>query len=231
MAGSWYESLAAFDLETTGVDTRSAKIVSAALVRLDGDGRVIGRQDWLVDPGEPIPTRATEVHGITDAMVQAQGVKAALAVPEIVAAVQAVFDAGIGLVIYNAPYDLSVLAAEARRHGLAAITAPAPIVDPIILDKQVDRYRKGKRTLDLTTAYYGVPLVDAHDAGADAIAAALLAQAIGRKYPEVLGQTIADLHAAQVAWAAEQQADFAAYMRRAVNPEWVSDRSEWPGGQ
>ncbi len=231
MAGTWYDTLAAFDLETTGVDVRSAKIVSACLARLDSEGHVTERLDWLVDPGEPIPPRATEVHGITDARVQAEGTKALVAVPEIVAAVQAVFDAGIGLVIYNAPYDLSVLAAEARRHGLPPIVGPAPVVDPIILDKQVDRYRRGKRTLDLTTSFYGVPLEDAHDAGADAIAAARLAQAIGRKYPDQLDGDVAAIHAAQVGWAAAQQADFARYMREKVNPDWVSDRSDWPGGQ
>jgi len=231
MAGTWYDSLAAFDLETTGVDVRSAKIVSASLVRLDERGEVAGREDWLVDPGEPIPARATEVHGITTERAMAEGTPAHLAVPEIVAAVRAVFELGIGLVVYNAPYDLSVLAWEARRHGVEPIALPAPVVDPIILDKQVDRYRRGKRTLDLTCAHYGVDLLDAHDAGADAIAAGRVAQAIGRRYEADLALAIAELHTAQVAWAAEQQADFARYMREKVDPQWVSDRPEWPGGQ
>lgn len=230
MADTWYDSLAAFDLETTGVDVRSAKIVSAALVRLDETGNVVGREDWLVNPGEPIPARATEVHGITTERAMAEGMPAYRAIPEIVAAVRAVFELGIGLVVYNAPYDLSVLAWEARRYGVEPIALPAPVVDPIILDKQVDRYRKGKRTLDLTCTHYAVELLEAHDAGADAIAAGRVAQAIGRKYPEELAMTCAELHEAQVAWAAAQQADFAAYMRRQVDPEWVSDRSGWPGG-
>lgn len=231
MAGTWYDTLAAFDLETTGVDTRSAKIVSAALVRLDERGEVVGREDWLVNPGEPIPTRATEVHGITTERAIAEGIPAYRAIPEIVAAVRAVFELGIGLVIYNAPYDLSVLAAEARRYGVEPIPEPAPVIDPIILDKQVDRYRKGKRTLDLACAHYEVELLDAHDAGADAIAAGRVAQAIGRRYDGELGFVVAELHEAQVRWAAEQQADFARYMREKVDPQWVSDRSEWPGGR
>ena len=231
MAGTWYDTLAAFDLETTGVDTRSAKIVSASLVRLDDRGEVVGREDWLVNPGEPIPARATEVHGITTERAITEGVPAYRAVPEIVAAVRAVFELGIGLVVYNAPYDLSVLAAEARRYGVEPIAEPAPVIDPIILDRQVDRYRKGKRTLDLTCAHYAVELLDAHDAGADAIAAGRVAQAIGRRYAEELAHAIDDLHAAQIVWAAEQQADFAAYMRRQVDAAWVSDRAAWPGGR
>ncbi len=228
---SWTDSIAAFDLETTGIDVRSAKIVSASVVRLDASGAVVAQRDWLVDPGEPIPERATEVHGITTARVQAEGAPARLAVPEIVAAVREVLEAGIGLVVYNAPYDLSLLAWEALRHGVSEIERLAPIVDPIIVDKQVDRYRKGKRTLDLTAAHYGVALEGAHDAAVDAIAAGRVAQAIGRRYAQQLPATAMELHTAQVKWAAAQQADFAAYMRRQVDPNWVSDRPAWPGGR
>lgn len=227
---SWTDSLAAFDLETTGVDVRTSKIVSAAVVRLDSSGEVVARRDWLVDPGEPIPAQATAVHGITTERAQAEGMPARLAVAEIIDALREVFQAGIGLVVYNAPYDLSLLAWEAKRHGLVDFPAPAPIIDPIIIDKQVDRYRKGKRTLDLTAAHYGVPLVVAHDAAADAIAAAQVALAIGKRYGNALPTTAQELHAAQLGWAAAQQADFAAYMRRQVDPSWVSDRAEWPGG-
>jgi len=192
---------------------------------------VVARQDWLIDPGVPIPEGATRVHGITTDRARAEGLPADQGVSEILEAVRAVFERGVGLVVYNAPYDLTLLAHEVRRHGLRDILAPMPVVDPIILDKQVDRYRRGKRTLDLTAAHYEVPLLDAHDAGADAIAAARVAQAIGRRYPEVLFHAIEELHRAQVGWAAEQQADFAAYMRRKVNPAWSSDRPAWPGGQ
>ena len=228
---SWTDPIAAFDLETTGIDVRSAKIVSASLVRLDASGAVVAQRDWLVDPGEPIPERATAVHGITTVRVQADGVPARLAVPEIVAAVREVLGAGIGLVVYNAPYDLSLLAWEARRYGVPEIDRLAPIIDPIIVDKQVDRYRKGKRTLELTAAHYGVALEGAHDAAVDAIASARVAQAIGRRYAQQLPSTAMELHSAQVEWAAAQQADFAAYMRRQVDPEWVSDRPAWPGGR
>jgi len=228
---AWHETLAAFDLETTGIDVRTARIVSACVVELDARGEVVARRDWLIDPGVPIPEPATRVHGITTERVRAEGLPADHGVAEILEAVREVFDRGVGLVVYNAPYDLTLLAHEVRRHGLREIPAPMPVVDPIVLDKQVDRYRKGKRTLDLTAAHYEVPLLDAHDAGADAIAAARVAQAIGRRYPEALDLAIDELHRAQVGWAAEQAADFAAYMRRKANASWSSDRPAWPGGR
>jgi len=226
---AWYESLAAFDLETTGVDVRTARIVSACVVELDPAGQVVARQDWLVDPGVPIPEGASRIHGITTERARADGVAAVEGVSSILEAVRGVLDRGVSLVIYNAPYDLTLLAFEAHRYGFEAFT-PQPIVDPIILDKQVDRYRKGKRTLDLTAAFYEVPLIDAHDAGADAIAAARVAQAIGARYPE-LPKSPLDLHRAQIGWAAEQQASFARYMREKVDPKWTSDRPAWPGGR
>lgn len=226
---TWYETLAAFDLETTGVDVRTSRIVSASVVELDADGEITARQDWLVDPGVPIPEGAARVHGITTERARAEGIPAVDAVSSILGAVRRVLDRGVPLVIYNAPYDLTLLAFEAHRYGFAELS-PLPIVDPIILDKQVDRFRKGKRTLDLTAAHYRVPLVDAHDAGADAIAAARVARAIGVGYPE-LPETPMELHRAQIGWAAEQQASFARYMREKVDPSWTSDRSAWPGGR
>lgn len=226
----WFQTIAAFDLETTGVDTRSARIVSACVAELDADGAVVARRDWLLDPGVEIPDAAAAVHGITTERARADGIPAAVGVGQIVDAVRSVLDRGIGLTVYNAAYDLTLLANEARRHGIEPIAEPAPIIDPLIIDKQVDRFRKGKRTLELATAHYGVALDDAHDAGADAIAAARLAQAIARAYPRDEPLSAMDLHRLQVAWAAAQQDDFAAYMRRAVDPDWVSDRPAWPGG-
>lgn len=226
----WFTRLGAFDLETTGVDVREARIVSACVAEIDGEGAIVTRRDWLLDPGVEIPAAAAAVHGITTERARAEGQSAADAVPQILEAVADVLERGVGLTVYNASYDLTVLAAEARRHGLAFPADPAPIVDPLVIDKQVDRYRKGKRTLELTCAHYGVALDDAHDAGADAIAAARLAQAIARAHPRDEPIGAVDLHRRQVEWAAQQQEDFAAYMRRAVDPSWVSDRPAWPGG-
>jgi len=227
---AWHEHLATFDTETTGVDVRGARIVSACLAEIGPDGEVLARTDWLIDPGVPIPEQASRIHGITTERARAEGVAAAHGVGSILEAVRAVLARGIGLVVYNAPYDLSLLAHESQRHGLTDLLAQ-PVIDPIILDKQVDRYRRGKRTLDLTAAHYGVALTDAHDAGADAIASGRIAQAIGSRYADVLPSDVMDLHRAQIGWAAEQQASFARYMRERVDPNWVSDRPAWPGGR
>ena len=223
----WHDELGVFDLETTGVDVRSSRIVSAHVGVLDARGAVIERLDWLVDPGVPIPPGATAVHGITDERVRAEGRAAPEAVREIVAALHTLLSRGIPIVAYNAPYDLSLLEHEARRHGVPSLDDPAPIIDPLVIDKAVDKYRRGKRTLEFTAGHYGVQLLDAHDAGADAIAAGRVAQAIARAYPTELGIDAAELHRLQVRWCREQAEDFQAYMRRVKDPAFVAEGT-WP---
>jgi DNA polymerase-3 subunit epsilon len=107
------------------------------------------------------------------------------------------------------------------------LTEPAPIIDPLVLDRVVDKWRKGKRTLEAAAGVYGVDLLDAHDASADAVAAGRVAQAMARLHPDVLAIEGSILHAQQIAWCAEQSADFQAYMRRTHNPEFTTS-GLWP---
>jgi DNA polymerase-3 subunit epsilon len=226
-ATPWWSTLGVFDLETTGLDTSTARIVSAHVGLLDADGRVVRSRDWLADPGVPIPEQATAVHGISTERARAEGRPAAEVVAEIIDELNSLFDAGIPVVIYNAPYDLSLLAAEARRHGHEPIHEPAPIIDPLVIDKAVDRYRRGKRTLAAAAGYYGVDLLSAHEASSDAIAAGRVAQAIARVYAEALDVAPHHLHGLQVDWCRSQAESFQDYMRRTKDPEFVTS-GLWP---
>ena len=57
--------LAFFDLETTGIDPGSDKIVEISVLRIDPDGSRETRTR-RINPGRPIPAGATAVHGIRD---------------------------------------------------------------------------------------------------------------------------------------------------------------------
>lgn len=223
----WSDALGVFDLETTGVDTDIARIVTAHVGVIDERGAVVERKDWIVDPGVDIPPGASAVHGITTERVRRFGRSPLEVVPEILSAIRSVFERGFPLVIYNAPYDLTLLAREAARIGVEPLELPTPIVDPLVLDRALDRYRKGKRTLEIAALEYGVRLTDAHDAGADAIAAGRLAQAIAQRFGTDLDIVAADLHARQQIWCREQAASFEEYMRRVKDPEFAADGS-WP---
>lgn len=58
-----------FDLETTGFSAERDRIVEIGALRCDASGKVISKYHQMVNPEIPIPPRATEVHGITDADV------------------------------------------------------------------------------------------------------------------------------------------------------------------
>lgn len=222
----WWHALGVFDLETTGIDVESARIVTAHVGLIDARGTSIVQGVWLADPGVEIPAGAAAVHGITTERARADGRPAGEVVAEIIAAVEAVFARGLPLVIYNAPYDLTVLDREARRHGLASPVI-GNVVDPLVIDKALDTYRKGKRTLEVSAELYGVALTDAHDAAADAIAAGRLAQAMARRFPDELAISAEELHRKQVGWCADQASSFEDYMRRTRNPAFSAD-GRWP---
>src|SRR5690606_22490016 len=145
---------------------------------LGSGDHVLARWDWLANPGIEIPDGAVAVHGITTDRARAEGRPASAVVAEIAQTLRVLFALGTPVAVYNAPYDLTLLDRECRRHGLEPIDRPSPVIDPLVIDKALDRYRKGKRTLEAAAQRYGVALTEAHDAGADAIAAGHVARAI-----------------------------------------------------
>ena len=224
---SWADTLAVFDLETTGIDIDTCRIVTAHVGVIGADGAVLEQRQWLVDPGVEIPTAATLIHGVTTERARLEGRPAAQAVAEIIDALRDAAGRGYPIVAYNAAYDLSVLHREAERYAHDAFRGPGFVIDPLVIDKAVDRFRRGKRTLTAACEHYGVELTAAHDAGADAIAAGRVAQAIARSFPEVAATTIAELHASQVDWSREQAESYQEWRRMNGEPEFTTSGA-WP---
>lgn len=223
----WAKQIAVFDLETTGLDLTDARIVTACAVELDSTGSVVGDDsEWLANPGIEIPTQASDVHGVTTEMAVRDGRPADVVVGEILETLRGFFARGLPVVAYNAPYDFTILHCEALRHGFEPLKIGA-VIDPLVIDKFKDKYRKGKRRLENAAEFYKVALDDAHNATADAIAAGRVAQAIARRWADDLPATASELHDAQVIWSAALDADFETYMRRSVNPDFTSVRG-WP---
>ena len=61
----WSDTLAVFDTETTGLDTRGSRIVTAYVGLIDASGQVTECAEWLTNPGVMIPEAATAVHGLS----------------------------------------------------------------------------------------------------------------------------------------------------------------------
>lgn len=228
-APEWLRVIGVFDLETTGVDVAADRIVTAHVGVLDAGGAVIRAHDWLADPGIQIPAGASAIHGITTDRARAEGRPAAEVVREVVDALSGLLDAGIPVVAYNAPYDFSLLKHEAVRHGVTPIENPFPVIDPLVMDKAYDRWRRGKRTLEVVAAHYAVRLDGAHQASADAIAAGRLAQALAGRYAPWLPATAQELHTRQISWARAQAESLTEYFIRIgrLDPDDRLDGS-WP---
>ncbi|MFF4369674.1 3'-5' exonuclease [Streptomyces sp. NPDC001594] len=217
--------LAGFDLETTGIDVEADRIVTACVVQCGG-GQPTASASWLADPGIDIPEQAAAVHGVTTARARAEGKPAAEVVADVLAALGQAVTGGIPIVAMNARFDLTLLDREARRHGLTPLPGGFPVTDPYVIDKRVDRYRKGSRKLVNLAAHYEVPMGEAHTADADALAACRIAWRLGARYPELAAASFAKLHEQQIGWAAEQATGLQEYLRR-KDPNAVV-RSEWP---
>lgn len=214
---------ATFDLETTGIDPKTARIVTASLILVSPDGDPIRSGEWLADPGIEIPAEAAAVHGISTEYARTHGQPAAKVVYELASALGGLFADGVPVIAFNAAYDFSVLHHELARYGYPPLTC-YPVLDPLVINKQVHKYKKGKRTLEVLAAEYSVDLDNAHTSKDDALAAERLLTAMSFEYPEI-EQPASDLHQQQIGWAATQAADLQAYFDRIgkqeqVNPAW-----------
>ncbi len=167
-----HRPLVCLDLETTGLDVQNDRIVEIACVSLLPDG---SRSSWSrrCNPQRPIPAAATAIHGIGDVDVAEAPTFAQLA-PELL---QLLHDAD--LTGFNVEkFDLPLLRQELRRIG-AAYPDPQMTPPPRIVDSMRIFMQREPRHLAAATRFYcGRELAQAHNALADAEAAAdvLLAQ-------------------------------------------------------
>lgn len=214
----------AVDTETTGVDTAADRIVEVAAVTVHPDGTVGDTWSTIVDPGIPIPAAASAVHGITNGRAAIEGTTPHDALAHL-ADLIAGHDGPV--VIYNARFDWPLLLAEADRHGLP--WPDAYLVDPFVLDKHIDPYRRGSRRLPDVAAHHGVHMAPgtAHGALADATAAGQLAAALCAAEPRITACPLPDLQTWQQRWHDDQTESFADYVRRNRDPQFTATLG-WP---
>lgn len=175
--------LAFIDLETTGVDPRSDRILEISVMKVfppgpDGTTPEPVVRTRRVHPGMPIPPGATAVHHITDEDVAGE--------PHFEQLAKSLFEllddcdfAGFGV----RRFDLPLLAAEFRRAGLVFETASRAVID----GKDI-YHMKEPRTLAAAYALYcGGQLESAHSAEADMIASRDVIVAQLERYDDLPG--------------------------------------------
>lgn len=244
----WQGRMAALDVESSGVDVETDRVVTAC-VSLVGGGIAPETLSLVADPGIEIPDGAAEIHGYTTERVRAEGAPSADVLLAIRCALAPAAEAGYPLVAMNATFDCTIVDRELRRHGLEPLPA-FRVVDPYVLDRHLDKYRRGSRKLDALCAHYGVALDGAHDAAFDALAAARLAYRIGQRGEIVRrvrnaadGRDLARLkrewaecredldllHAAQQRWARDQAEGLRDhFIRQGEVERAASVRMDWP---
>ena len=237
-ATAWpFGPLLGFDTETTGVNPSQDRLVTAALIRRTertiGGDRQQSVTTWLADPGVEIPEAASAVHGVTTERVRAEGRPVAEVLAEVSDLLVTAMAAGTPVVAFNASYDLTLMEAELARHGLPTMRSRlgrelGPIADPLVLDRAVDRYRKGKRRLGDLCEVYGVQVDEAlHTAEVDVTATLDVLEALAIAHPQVseLGpeQLVAFQARAHRTWAES----FNEWLAR-KNPSRTPAQAAWP---
>jgi DNA polymerase-3 subunit epsilon len=230
----WTDRVIAFDTETTGVDVETDRIVTADIV--DIRPRQIEGTPFLIDPGVPVPDEAARIHGWTTERIREVGKPPASELPRIADELFRFAREGLPIVIMNAPYDLTILDRELRRHGLPTLddrlnSEPGTriyVVDPLVIDRQADKYRRGGRTLTDLCRHYGVTQDGAHESRSDALAAARVAWKQCRTVPALWAYSLPTLHDLQTVWYREQSTSLRRYWQSKDDPRAATVSTEWP---
>lgn len=174
-----HKPLAFLDLETTGINLVTDRIVEVAIVKVMPDGSQL-RKRKLLNPGVPIPAESTTVHGISDDMVK-DAPTFKLAANEIRQFLDECDLAG-----YNSNrFDWPLLVEECLRAGLEF-----DMTGRRMIDVQRIFHVMEPRTLTAALRFYcDEELTNAHSAEADAEATWKVFNAQLQRYPS-LGQTL-----------------------------------------
>ena len=171
--------LACIDLETTGVNLGTDRIVEIAIVKVLPDGaRSVKRK--LINPEMPIPKTSSDIHGITDEMV-----KDAPTFKQAANELKQVLD-GCDIAGYNSNrFDIPLLMEEFLRVQVEFDMKGRKLVDVQRIFHQMEQ-----RTLSAAYKFYcNKNLEGAHSAEADATATFEILEAQTIRYP-ALGNTV-----------------------------------------
>jgi DNA polymerase-3 subunit epsilon len=166
-----------FDLETTGTNITSDRIVEICYIKVYPNGNEESKT-MRINPEMHIPEGASAVHGIYDADVAN--------CPTFREVAQSIANdiEGCDLAGFNSNrFDIPVLAEEFLRAGLTDID----LMKRKFVDVQVIYHKLEQRTLSAAYKFYcGANLEDAHSALADTRATYEVLQAQLDRYPDVL---------------------------------------------
>ena len=171
--------LAFIDLETTGVNLGTDRIIEIAIVKVLADGTRTTKRK-LINPGIPIPQSSSDIHGITDEMV-----KDAPTFAQVAQELKQMLD-GCDLAGYNSNrFDIPLLVEEFLRAQV-----DFDMKGRRLLDVQQIFYKMEPRTLSAAYQFYcQKSLENAHSAEVDATATLEILSSQVERYPS-FGNTV-----------------------------------------
>lgn len=169
------QGFAVIDFETTGIFPGRDRVVELAVVHLDSGGAITGKWETLINPGRDLG--AQHVHRIRAADIRYAPTFAEIAgrFLELVR--------GRRLAAHNASFDRRFLGFELERLGKPIDLGPEDFLCTMQLSSQV---LSGGRSLADCCAAYDIEIDEAHSAGGDAEATALLLASLLQEAPESL---------------------------------------------
>ncbi|MFI5307353.1 MAG: exonuclease domain-containing protein [Polyangiales bacterium] len=204
------EKLAVIDFETTGLNPTEDRVIEIGIACFER-GELSGLQNWLCNPGIPVPEQARAIHNISD-----EELAGAPTFAEVLAKVEAAVQ-GYLPVAYNAAFDRAFLHAELARAGHSAAGAEPPPafheevawIDPLVWERELHKEERGHR-LGEVCARLGIALDNAHRAASDAEATGRVLLALAPRMPTIYSELIR----LQSQYAARQDVDSAINYRR-----------------
>lgn len=171
-----------FDLETTGLNICSDRIVEISYYKLFPNGNRESKT-FRINPEIPIPTSSTAIHGITD-----NDVKDCPTFAQIGKEIAKVLE-GCDLAGYNINnFDIPMLAEELVRVGIDLDLKRCKVIDSYVIFT-----KKEQRTLSAAYKFYcGKSIENAHSANADTEATVEVLMAQLERYND-LPQTVEEL--------------------------------------
>ena len=182
------QEYAAFDLETTGLSSRTDRIIEIGAVILK-NGEEIDRFQTFVDPGRKLDRKIVELTGITDEMlVGAPSIQEVL--PKFLE-----FVGNRVLVAHNSDFDTGFVRAECQRQGLPySCTAADTLILSQNLLPQLNKFK-----LDIVSNALSLPEFNHHRAADDAMTCGLIMHRLMKKLEEEHDiHTLQDINPAMV---------------------------------
>lgn len=177
--------IVSFDFETTDIDKHTSGIVQYGIAaQLTPDGP-IKRTGGIVNCPERINPGAEKIHGISEEDKQLYGIDIEKMLDILTKSFSWAHTKGGIIVAMNMQFDWTVLTMTALRHHWKphphAFVQKADLYDPLVVDRKLERYRKGPKNLETLLDLYGLrdELVNAdvaHEAARDAEAALLISR-------------------------------------------------------